>query len=942
MKTTKYSRLTRVVKLATTILTTGAIGAYASTASAADAAPPNEADKDSLAEIVVTGVRASIEKGLEIKRDSVQVVEAIVAEDIGKLPDNNVVEALQRLSGVQVTGRSGGEAQTVSIRGFNDIETTWNGRNIFTASGRQFALQDIPSTLVAAIEVFKTRAADQIETGIAGQVDVKTLRPFAFKGAEVSLAARGIYLDRAKNTNPYISGLFSDRWETDAGEIGALVNVSYSRNKYSDQSATAGALVPFATADNPPPGYTPLQRIFTDGSNPWQAGLDSGLPQAPGSTINFGGTPYPYYLSRDAVFQNDLRGDRERPAVNFAFQWAPNSASEYTAEFFYDGFRNKTFNDLFFSFVDWWGNLGPDPASTITLYPGTNIIHTRQVGAVYGFTSGDYTKSTTNSYVGALNGKWTLTDKLSLEGDLSYQTSTFTSYFEAMRTERVANQINVNFNPGNGIVSFGFDDPSLLTNPAAWNVAQFYDNANQNKGNAITGTLDGKYAADLGPLQKITFGVRLDDRKANEANSTQSGADIAQPLDTFDPGLQYYNHGFFAGESNLPSTWVSANGYYVDSHVDQIRALYGLSKLPLFRTFDVDEKTYSGYIQGDLEQDILGHRLRAEAGVRYVRVSTDMDFFQMPTIPTDPVTSSSSSVSVGKFLPSVTLRFDVMRDWMLRFNYGETLRRPNFTDLNPIQNLTPDVTNVGLGGGTSGNPNLKATHSRNYDFTSEWYFAKDSAVYGTLFRRDIDGLVVPLTRLVNVPNANPNLNATNFLITSPVNASDGVMEGAELGVTYFPKGLPGFLDGLGLQASGTYLNSHQNIPQTDSQGDIVGQQRSPFFQVSKWSYNATLAYDHRAFEGRLSYVYRTPFLDHNEARVFANPIGVWFRRQSSLDLALNYNILPNAAISFDVVNLTNELAQSYYAFGSAGGPTTDNFGTTIIGRSFELGVRWKL
>ena len=448
----------------------------------------NDGDKDRLEEVVVVGVRASLVQSLVEKRNSTQVIESVVAEDIGKLPDNNVVEAMQRLSGVQISNRSGGEAQAVSIRGFGDIETTWNGRNIFTASTRQFALQDIPSNLVRQIDVYKTRSADQIETGIAGQVDIATLRPFDFKGLEISATARGLYLNVAKKTNPNLSALLSDRWDTRFGEMGALVSLSYSRTRYSDQAVTAGALVPFATADNPPPGYTPLQRIFTDGSTPWQAGLDAGLAQAPGSTINFGGIPYPYYLSRDAVYQNDLFGDRKRPAVNAAFQWRPNESSEYTAEFFYDGFRKTTYNDLFFSFVDWWGDLGPNPASTITTYPGTNIIHTRTVGAVSGFNSGDLTRSSTDSYIYALNGKWTLTEKLHLQGDLSHQTSTFQSAFEATRTERVANQIHVNFNPGNGITSFGFDNPTLLTDPSAWNLAQFYDNANRNTGSATTGT----------------------------------------------------------------------------------------------------------------------------------------------------------------------------------------------------------------------------------------------------------------------------------------------------------------------------------------------------------------------------------------------------------------------------------------------------------------------
>src|SRR5262249_20312026 len=137
--------------------------------------------------------------------------------------------------------------------------------------------------------------------------------------------------------------------------------------------------------------------------------------------------------------------------------------------------------------------------------------------------------------------------------------------------------------------------------------------------------------------------------------------------------------------------------------------------------------------------------------------------------------------------------------------------------------------------------------------------------------------------------------------------------------------LPSLLKGFGIQASATSLSSHYDLPVPDASGNIIGTERSAFFGVSHFSFNATLAYDRGPFGGRLSYVQRSAFLDHNEARTFANPIGVWSRPLKDLDLQLNYNITPKMALSFDAVNLTDSLAQTYYAFGSAGGPTTDNF-----------------
>ena len=384
----------------------------------------NEADA-SLEEVIVTGIRGSLTKALDMKRENTQIVDSIVAEDIGKFPDNNVVEALQRVSGVQVTDRGAGEVNTVSIRGLTDVTTTVNGRQIFTSTGRSVALADIPASLLAGVDVYKTRSASQIESGIAGQVDIKTQRPFNFDGSKVVVAARGTYQEQAEKTDPNLSALFSNRWETSAGEFGALLNVSFAQTNYRDQSVTPGAQVPFMTA-NAADGWVPFERIFpTDGrvteSPIWEGGLEEGLPATEGSTLTMNGEEVEYLLSRDAIFASDFTGKRERPAYNVAFQFAPNETSEYLFEAFYNGYRNESFNSLLFSFADWWGSL--DPADEVVTYPGTNIVKERTVYNPYGFNSGDLTVSETDSFVYALGGNWDIGSNLTLESEIVHQTS---------------------------------------------------------------------------------------------------------------------------------------------------------------------------------------------------------------------------------------------------------------------------------------------------------------------------------------------------------------------------------------------------------------------------------------------------------------------------------------------------------------------------------------
>ncbi len=135
----------------------------------------------------------------------------------------------------------------------------------------------------------------------------------------------------------------------------------------------------------------------------------------------------------------------------------------------------------------------------------------------------------------------------------------------------------------------------------------------------------------------------------------------------------------------------------------------------------------------------------------------------------------------------------------------------------------------------------------------------------------------------------------------------------------------------------TNLDSSQNIPQTDSAGNIIGEETTDFFAVSDSSYNASLAYDHSGFGARLSYVWREKFLNNNEARIFANPIGIWRRPESSLDLQLNYDFNENFSISFDAVNLTDEMSQSYYHFADVGDPTSRTSATCSLAASSRSG-----
>jgi iron complex outermembrane receptor protein len=926
----KPSVLSSAVAMAITL---SAHPLYAQQSSDATTVSPDEVEV-----ILVKGIRGSLARSVDLKRENMQIVDSIISEDIGKFPDNNVVEALQRLSGVQVTDRGAGEVSTVSIRGLNDVTTTVNGRNIFTASGRSVALADIPASLLNRVDVYKTRSASLIETGIAGQIDIHTQRPFDFDTSKLVVAGRGIHSDQADKTDPNISALFSNNWDIGDSRFGALINLSYAETHYRDQSVTAGAMMPFAT-NNPPAGFAPYEIIrSTDGrasENPiWQPGLEAGLPFAPGSTFDVNGVPTEYLLSRDAVFASDLTGKRERPAVNVAFQFAPNDTSEYIFEAFYNGFRNESYNSLLFSFVDWWGNLGDNP--DISLFEGTNIIKSRTVGAPYKFTSGDLSTGKTDSYVYALGGKWLIGDNLQLRSEVVYQDTQYDESFFAMRTERVADSISVDFNSGNGIPSFSFGPATDLTAPDQWAMAQLYDQAYSRGGDALTFTLDADYMLNKSIITNISFGGRYDKRKASEAQLLQdtglcnSGTAACQ-LASYE-GLLNVNNGFFDGESDVPTSWLSANGYYIRDNADMFRTIYNTetgSSLAvgdqriLAQTFEVTETTTALYAQADFETELGGRLFDGQFGLRYVDVDTDMAF-----------AGNAASTGASKVLPSLMLRYNLTDDLLARFSYGETLRRPGFAQLNPTINYVRDVTNIGYGTATGGNPELKPTESKNFDLSLEWYFAEGSTLYATAFKREIEGFVVDFRRRVIHDDGEGEYP---YILNQPDNASNGKLDGYELGVVYFPKGLPDLLDGIGVQASYTMLDSSQDIPITNSEGTVVGTDTTPLFGVSDSSYSVVLAYEKERFDMRLSYVWREDFLNNYEAAQFANPLGIYRNPEKSLDFQLSYNVTDNLMVTFDATNLTNEIFQSYYEY-----PSTHNFGSSLFSRTFALGFRYSL
>lgn len=890
-------------------------------------------------ELVVVGVRGSLTQAVEVKRESMQIVDALVAEDIGKFPDNNVVEAMQRISGVQVTNRGGGEIRTVSIRGLGDVTTTVNGRNIFTSSGRSVALADIPATLVRRVDVYKTRSPENISRGIAGGIDVRTFRPFDFEKFTFSADARGIYGEQAGDADPNLSFLISNRWNLGDGQFGALLNASWARTNWLDQGVHAGAAVPFRLPD----AAAPLERLFPPA---WQAGTENGLPFAAGSRLADG---TPYVLARDAMFQPHVRGKRERPAANLSLQWAPNQSSEYLFESFYDGYRNTQHNSLFFTFVDWWGAV--DRSDPVQIYPGTNVLRSRYVNFPYEFISGDVLQQHTDSFVNALGGKWRIGKNLELKSEVVYQLSKYRDEFFALRMDKVSPRLFVDFNTGNGVpyVEF-FDNPATppdesdLTDASQWNLAQLYDNGQRDRGDAITWTADADLNLTLGWIRKAKFGVRYDHRGAEE--NGYLGPDLhcnaapgcAGRTAAAFPGLMGVTSNHFDGKDRVLTSWAIPTQGGLLGNQEAIRAAWGypLAGQHVFENeFDITEKQAEAYVQADFstKENATSGYVDGRIGFRFLHQTTDMSF---PDPETDGRATASNKNDV--LLPSAMLRWGIAKDLLARASFTETFSLPTFAQLNPYVQYFADVTNIGYGTASGGNASLKPIESRNYDLSLEWYFSKGSVVYGTWFKRDITNNVIGYRNVVqyNDPDDNPDRGMYSYILSQPDNTGEQTLDGFEFGATWFPT-LDGWLNGIGVQGSLTLLDSEHRQPIQDAQGNVTGTDIRDIMGVSKTSYSVMLAYDRKRFNARLSYFWRDSFHDRNEAALFANPLAIWKSAEESMDFQATWHVKGGVTVTFDAVNLTAPVFHENYGDN----PEVFNFLNNYFSRTFALGVRYK-
>jgi len=869
--------------------------------------------------VQVTGVRSSLQKSQIIKQDFIGTVDAVSAEDVGKFPDQNVADALQRVPGISVD-RSGGESRFITVRGFGPEFNTvlLNGRTMATdVAGREFSFDILPSELISAAEVQKTSTADSLEGSIGATVNIRTQRPLDNPGLHVSAAVAGTYDSMSGNTKPKVSGLIS---KTNAdGTMGGLLSVvRYQRNHITEMATTYG----------------------------WVTG-----------DISVNGIALPRSLSYHVFTE-----ERTRSGVNAAFDWHPNDTIKLGVDAMYSRYEINNYG----SGVEFFTNLGDiidlraDENGTATWFQLSDRGELASSQLQLSEMNFAPTRDSTNKQLGAhLN--WQLGEQTTLDIDGSWSKADNNpdprnGYFINIGSRHVGVNPEWNLNPGS-FPSYS----NLLSLTDTSDVRMHY----LRRGNTLASDQVGEFKTHLshsfydGTLSRLQFGLSGSTRtKDSRTIRTPDAIDLAYlgyEAKIPEGMVRIFNAGNVAG-TNGPSQWLAydpealfawasseaawgqfapGGDLYDPNDPDKaarIRDALAAGVNPISKPLEdwkVREKNLAAFAQADFEGDWGMMPWKLNVGVRYIR--TDLtsqalvaevesitpaarDFEYAVVVYKDASTLTKRS-RYHDWLPSLNFRLNLREDLLLRVSASETLTRPTLTSLRANENMY-EVRLPAPGAYDTGNADLKPYTSKNVDLGLEWYINDTSYLALAGFYKNVSNFVTMITSPTTILGQ-------PFLHTRPVNTESAIIKGAELSFQHTFDYLPAPFDGLGVQFNYTAVDSEQTIDPTLASGQfsVVGLSDSA---------NLVLFYEKDRFGIRAAYNWREEYLAAVRGEQ-GEPSTVNSYKQ--LDLSTNFRLTDNISIFADATNLTGEIESAWQRYRNRMYWMADN------GRTVTLGIR---
>ncbi|HEX8449008.1 MAG TPA: TonB-dependent receptor, partial [Allosphingosinicella sp.] len=816
-------------------------------------------------EIVVTGIRRSLQSAQNIRRNSEQIIDSVVAEDIGKLPDLNTAQTAARIPGVQVY-RQGGEAQNVLVRGLPNFTTTYNGREIFTAERRDVALQDFPSSNVAALEVFKTSSADLVEPGLAGLVNVRSRRPFDFTSGQVAGSIWALATRQGEEISPNFNLLAVKRYElADGGEFGVLLNVSRTDMTYLDAEIS----------------NTDFLQTFRPNGAVLAADPKSG------TAARFPDIQRLFYRS----------GQRIRPSVNGMMQWRPNRDLEFYVEGLWQGFRNRIDDRLLAAEL-----FNGAQISSLQFRDGTNLVRSGTVlapgGTLFSFQGGTFNKTDTFQFAGGTRMTF---DRLKVHIDVARTKSTFKGSSESL-DRRWIRPSTINFNTDRPEFEISGID---FTNPAEQRFDGLFEENQKSSGDDWQFRGDAEYGFDESFLKSVQVGVRYTTRDAVRRYANRfAGPLVPTNASNLPVAFEVFDGVKFGGTTEFSTPTYRS----IRDNVEALRKLVGFSTAPVpaALVYTADESTLAGYAQVNVGNDSID----GTAGVRVGRVKTRVASPVPTGIPEIDEGSERTSI-----LPNASVRARLNERVQLRGAVSKTRTLASFADLNPALQVDPATTQpggIGTGAlprtGRGGNPFLRPFTSWNFDAAAEFYFARTGFVSITGFHREIDGFIQQSTFDIDTGPAPGGIGILR--ITGPVNTGKGRITGFEVQGQAFADfdWVPDWARGFGVQANVTYLDAKTEQP--DGAGGLTLQPITDQLNgVSKWNYNLVGIYERNGIAARLTYNGRSQFRATQQFRgggEFTDTYTEWAHPAGRLDLSLNFDVNDHFTVFGDWTNITRK------------------------------------
>jgi TonB-dependent receptor len=908
-----------------------------------------EIQEEEGAQVLITGIRGSIGRAMDTKRDAAGVVDSISTEDIGKFPDQNLAESLQRITGVSID-RSGGEGQFITVRGFGPEFNTVlvNGRQIATEdTTRAFSFDTLSAEMVSGLYVHKTSTATTQSGGIGATVNITTARPFELRGFKSVSSIKGHYDENSEKGTPEFFALVSNTFSDD--KFGALLSVSRKKAE------------------------TRLNQAQTDG---WLENV--GIPQ---SELNGGsGFSGNIFSPRNHDYKVTFE-ERTRTNANLVLQFAPKDNLVVTADAMYSDFDIETDAT---SYGHWF--TAPNVENATTDANGTIVDMYQEVGLATDFHAKKFDRLTETKSFG-LNAKWDVSDFMQLNFDLNMS--------EAEREPNngggdqlslIGYQNRVRFQSDGAILPWvsGFQDaaPNIvdgdgITRP----VSDYLDPANGRshvmlrRGWAVQdevdqfrldgvwdeGNTDGLVKAKFGTMfSSETKSLQRWDNEGVGIHCTYCGypnsPDIPDNVLTlFDAGSGFLSS--VSGSGRTPSVWLQHNG---EQQFAFLEGASGLSFDAVRRdnSFDVEEDTFSAYLELEFAGEVNQMPISATTGIRYestdVKVSGTQASIESLGIldQTEMLAAfgSASAISADHdydfLLPNLNVKLEINDNLVARFSASRTLTRPTLDNMAPVTNIGTTRQGGDLTA-NSGNPALRPFTSDNLDLSFEWYYSDASYVSLGYFSKNVNNFIVSGTQdqtfttsdgsLLTDPSTGANPGGTTlpdgsidqgvdandevavFTTTLPSNGENAKVSGIEFAIQH-AFGETGF----GTLFNATLVTSDSDLDRAD-----ITQK----FAVTGLSDSMNLVgyYEDGPYQVRLAYNYRDQFL---QSLTQSNGDGVTFVDDySQWDMSGSYDINENFTAFFEITNLTEEVVTKHGRFSNHFLLAED------AGRRFAVGVR---